>query len=98
MKSLEIVNDKLSYEEEIISKKGNYYCLTKEQLEQIKSDLEILKIFNKFFGDVNIILYEWEGEKRGQLSFDGTDYCTYTKDENEALEMFELKQWLEENH
>lgn len=94
LESLEIINvclKELDYEHKEDTNIWRY------DLEVIKQDLEVLEIFNKFFGDVEITTYDWDGKKRGEMRFSGTDYYTYAKDENEALQLVKLKQWLEEN-
>lgn len=97
-RSLEIVDELLEEKEnECYKAYGIFLEKQIKELRQIKQDLEVLEIFNKFLGDVEITTYDWDGKKRGEMRFSGTDYYAYAKDENEALQLVKLKQWLEEN-
>ena len=68
-----------------------------EDVETIKQDLEVLEIFYKLFGDMEIDTYEWDGKKRAAIRFIGSDFCVYAHNEEQALQYIKLKQWLEEN-
>lgn len=49
MKSLEIVNENLEKGDIITIVTKDYHLITKEQLETIKKDLEMLEILKKYF-------------------------------------------------
>jgi hypothetical protein len=84
MKSLEIVNEKLSNGEDIIRKKNNYYLMTNEQLETIKQDLEVLEMIKK-----GIAAYQDKFTTALEVICAMFDF-------NEE-EYNKVKQWLEEN-
>lgn len=109
MKSLEIVNDKI---EEAKSLKGSVEqpvwddetIINKEEIEQIKQDLEVLEIIKNKKVDLQGLSYLLNEYKDAELAYilnqyNPTEY--YTRHLRGCLtleELLKLKQWLENNN
>lgn len=99
MKSLEVLDFYLEVAEEM--EEDKFKNVIKNNLEQIKSDLEVLEILKKLFGDMEInVLHSKRFHKTiGEIRFGGIDFGFDVEDFGLTLEnLLKLKQWLKENN
>lgn len=95
MKSLEIVNKQIQFAKEYDYEQVVLYI---DNAQQIKQDLEVLKIIRK--KDVNLAtlkLYIIRTDTIEQLLSKYNKSRYFTQDELTMEELLKLKQWLEEN-
>ena len=95
-KSLEIVNENLEKGDIITIVTKDYHLITKEQLETIKQDLEVLKIILEKKVDVSYLTH-------ALVSYDSLEdvlncyNCSMPCYQLTMEELLNLKQWLEVN-
>lgn len=94
MKSLEIIKRKIN---EIYGFDDKWEEV--EELEQVQQDLEILKIFNKLLGDMEIDIWKSKrlNKEIGEIKYSGTDFVLDVEDRGVTIEeLKKLKKWIEE--
>lgn len=100
MKSLEIVNENLEKGDIITIVTKDYHLITKEQLETIKKDLEVLEIIRKKKVEVFPLFFIIRTSEEENDEYILMKYNTRFNNKLYELtleELLKLKQWLDVN-